>query len=220
MTKKHIFCRLLNMAFSMALWTKVITCDKAGFKSRFCQVHQAGKIGVIPCNLCHRYLCPRYPRLIKELCACKSLYNCRDTFTDVMSALQIHFFMQNKAKFQKVKLNVNKVLTRNYEQLDTWSIRKKQSQTNPNKANFKPNFPTPNSRIYPASHQRTTNNEQRTNNKQTQFQTEYLLAAPILHNYLPVALFPLTSVTSQHYNRILNKISCFGERQMKGFGNG
>jgi hypothetical protein len=43
------------------------------------------------------------------------LYYCRKTFTDVMSALQIHIFMQNKAKFRKVKLNVNKVLTMDYE---------------------------------------------------------------------------------------------------------
>jgi hypothetical protein len=35
-----------------------------------------------------------------------------------------NLFMQNKANFQKVKLNVNKVLTKDYEQLDTWSIRK------------------------------------------------------------------------------------------------
>jgi hypothetical protein len=45
--------------------------------------------------------------------------------------------MQNKAKFKKVKLNVNKVLTKNYEQIDTWSSGTKQSQTNPNKAKFK-----------------------------------------------------------------------------------
>ncbi|NIT60824.1 MAG: hypothetical protein GWN00_32840, partial [Aliifodinibius sp.] len=73
---------------------------------------------------------PRNLWLIKDLC----LYICRDSSTDVMSALQIHLFMQNKAKFKKVKLNVNKVLTMDYVQLDTWSIRKKQSQTNPNKA--------------------------------------------------------------------------------------
>jgi hypothetical protein len=54
-----------------------------------------------------------------------------------MKTLQIKLFMQNKAKFKKVKLNVNKVLTRGYDQLDTWSIRKKQSQTNPNKAKLK-----------------------------------------------------------------------------------
>ncbi len=45
--------------------------------------------------------------------------------------------MQNKANFQKVKLNVTKVITRDYDQMDTWSIGKKQSQTKPNKAKFK-----------------------------------------------------------------------------------
>ncbi len=79
----------------------------------------------------------RNPWLIKVLCAYKSLYNCKDTFTDVMSALQIKLFMQNKAKFQKVKLNVTNLLTKYYDEMDTWSIRKKQSQTNPNKAKSK-----------------------------------------------------------------------------------
>jgi hypothetical protein len=49
-----------------------------------------------------------------------------------VSALQIELFMQNKAKFQKVKSNVNKVLTMDYGQMDTWSIKKKQSQFKPN----------------------------------------------------------------------------------------
>ena len=62
------------------------------------------------------------------------LYCCRETFTNVMSALQIHLFMQNEPKFRKVKLNVNKVLTKNYEQLDTWSIGKNKPKTKPNKA--------------------------------------------------------------------------------------
>ncbi len=83
--------------------------------------------------------------LIKDLRLCKALYDCRDTFTDVMSALQIHLFMQNKANFRKVKFNVTKVLTRNYVQMDTWSIGKNkpnsnpiQSQSNPIKANIMP----------------------------------------------------------------------------------
>jgi hypothetical protein len=70
--------------------------------------------------------------LIKDLRACKVLYNCRETFTDVMSALQIKLFLQNEPNFRKVKLNVNKGLTKDYEQMDTWSIRKKRTQTNPN----------------------------------------------------------------------------------------
>ncbi len=66
------------------------------------------------------------------------LYICRDTITDVVSALQINLFLQNEPNFRKVKLNVNKVLTREYVQLDTWSIRTKQSQTNPNKPKTNP----------------------------------------------------------------------------------
>ncbi len=58
-------------------------------------------------------------------------------FTTVEESLQINSFMQNKAKFQKVKLNVNKVLTRNYEKRTLGQHGKKQSQTNPNKAKFK-----------------------------------------------------------------------------------
>ncbi len=46
--------------------------------------------------------------------------------------------MQNKANFQKVKLNVNKVLTKDYDQLDTWSIRKNEPKTNPKQTQTKP----------------------------------------------------------------------------------
>ena len=52
-----------------------------------------------------------------------------------------NLFMQNKANFQKVKLNVNKVLTRGYVQMDTWSIGKTkpiQSQLKPKQSQFKP----------------------------------------------------------------------------------
>ncbi len=160
MTKKRLFSQLLNKAISMALWTKAITCDKAGFKSRFCQEHQAGKniISVNPVILpalefrrrgSNSSLClcaflwlknpfnQRNPWLINDLRLCKVLYNCRETFTDVMSPLQIRLFMQNKAKFRKSQMSVTNLLTRDYDKMDTWSIRKKQSQTNPNKAKFK-----------------------------------------------------------------------------------
>ncbi len=49
--------------------------------------------------------------------------------------------MQNKANFRKVKLNVNKVIARDYDRMDTWSIRKTkpiQSQSKPIKANTNP----------------------------------------------------------------------------------
>jgi hypothetical protein len=49
--------------------------------------------------------------------------------------------MQNKAKFRKVKLNVNRVLTNDYVQMDTWSIGKTkpiQSQSKPIQSQLKP----------------------------------------------------------------------------------
>jgi hypothetical protein len=70
------------------------------------------------------------------------LYNCKETFTDVMKTLQNKLFMQNKANFQKVKLNVTKVLIKDYDQMDTWSIRKTkpiQSQLKPIQSQFKAN---------------------------------------------------------------------------------
>jgi hypothetical protein len=45
--------------------------------------------------------------------------------------------MQNKANFRKSQMNVNKVLTKDYEKKTLGERGKKQSQTKPNKANFK-----------------------------------------------------------------------------------
>ena len=41
-------------------------------------------------------------------------------------------------------MNVNKVLTKNYEQMDTWSIRKNEPKTNPNEPKTNPNEPKTN----------------------------------------------------------------------------
>ena len=108
-------------------------------------VISASKNLFTPLEICFCFLMgcnQRNPWLIKDLRACKVLYNCRETFTDVMSALQIKLFMQNKAKFRKVKLNVNKVLTKDYEQMDTWSIGKnepKRTQNEPKRTQNEPN---------------------------------------------------------------------------------
>ncbi len=83
-----------------------------------------------PCNPCN-------PWLIKDLRACKVLYICRETFTDVMSPLQIRPFMQNEPNFRKSQMNVNKVLTKDYEIMDTWWSGKNEPKTNPNEPNFK-----------------------------------------------------------------------------------
>jgi hypothetical protein len=86
--------------------------------------------------------------------------------------------MQNKANFRKVKLNVNKVLTMDYDQMDTWSIRKKQSQTNPIQSQSNP--------IKANKMQKQTQNKP----KQSQFQrqksswgaNDRIEKSPIQHN--------------------------------------
>ncbi len=102
-----------------------------------------------PCNPCN-------PRLMKySLCFCTfslTSYGIRSTKDYVRKN---NLFMQNKAKFRKVKFNVTEVLTKDYDQLDTWLNRKTkpiqsqlkpiQSQLKPilcqNKANSNPNKP-------------------------------------------------------------------------------
>ena len=41
-----------------------------------------------------------------------------------------------KANFQKAKMNVNKVLTKDYENMSNWAICENKPNTNPNKANL------------------------------------------------------------------------------------
>jgi len=90
-----------------------------------------------PLETCLLFLMGCNPWLINDLRNYKALYICRDTFTDVMSALQIKLFMQNKAKFRKSQMNVSNYITKDYEKKDTWWSGKKQSQTNPNEPKLK-----------------------------------------------------------------------------------
>ena len=136
----------------MALWTKAITCDKAGFKSRFCQEHQAGKniISVNPVILSNFSSCSSYlrgkkireisvnPRLMNYLCAYKAPVICRLSSvvyrlssTTVESALQNHLFMQNEPNFRKSQMKVNKVLAKDYEKKTLGEHGKNEPKTNP-----------------------------------------------------------------------------------------
>ncbi|MGB2807139.1 MAG: hypothetical protein WBC22_05340 [Sedimentisphaerales bacterium] len=146
---KHLFRRLLKKAVSMALWTKANLCVKSSLleqslprtpiwpkTSMISASKNLYNLLLKICVICGKNL--RNLRLINDLRAYKALYNCKDTFTDVMKTLQNNLFMQNKANFRKVKLNVNKVLTRGYDQMDTWSSGKKQSQTNPKRTQSNP----------------------------------------------------------------------------------
>ncbi len=74
----------------------------------------------------------------KNLCNLRLINDLRSTKDYVRKN---NLFMQNKANFRKVKLNVTKVLTRDYVQMDTWSIRKTkpiQSQLKPIQSQLKP----------------------------------------------------------------------------------
>ncbi len=122
-------------------------------------------VAINPFNL--RNLCPRYLRLINDLRVCKLLYNCREDSTTIESSLQNKLFMQNKANFQKVKLNVNRVLTRDYVQMDTWSSGK----TKPIQTQYKPNSNPIQSQSNPISAQKMP--------KQTQYKAKQSQLNPI-----------------------------------------
>jgi hypothetical protein len=96
---------------------------------------------------------PCNPRLINNLCVYKAPFSLLPYPFSLLRSRMLHsfafslksygisstieqvrknkLFLQNKANFKKVKFNVNDVLTGDYDQLDTWSIR----TTKPIKAN-------------------------------------------------------------------------------------
>ena len=117
-------------------------------------------ICVNPVNLVKKTSCPYClrgekirkisvnPWLINDLRLFKELYIRRDSSTDIEESLQINLFLQNKPNFRKVKLNVNRVLTKDYEDRTLGQAGKtnpiqtqfkaNQTQSNPIKANKMP----------------------------------------------------------------------------------
>ena len=77
-------------------------------------------------------------RLPSVFCYLSSVLCCLFS-TLVVRALQIHPFLTNKANFQKSQINLTYLLKRNYEQMDTWSIRKNKAKTKPIQTQFKAN---------------------------------------------------------------------------------
>jgi hypothetical protein len=67
------------------------------------------------------------------------LYICKDTFTNVVSALQNHFFMQNKPNFLDDQMNVSSFIATNYEQRTMNYEIKNKPKTNPIQSQYKPN---------------------------------------------------------------------------------
>jgi len=50
----------------------------------------------------------------------------------------INLFLQNEPNFKKVKLSITIEMKKDYEQMDTWSIRKNEPKTNPNEPKTNP----------------------------------------------------------------------------------
>jgi len=74
---------------------------------------------------------PLYKLLSSVICLLSS--------TLVEGALQIHPFLTNKANFQKSQVNLTNAITREYEQMDTWSRGKNKAKTKPIQTQFKAN---------------------------------------------------------------------------------
>ncbi len=129
----------------------------------------------------------------------------------------INLFLQNEPNFRKSQVNVSDLLTMEYEQMDTWSIRKNEPKTNPNEPNSKPisaNEMPKRTQYKPKQTQFITAWPEK-----RQFQKGYLLVKCIMDNYLPLALFPLTSCPAGRYNSACSKISFLEKNQLKGYGN-
>jgi hypothetical protein len=71
--------------------------------------------------------------------------------------------LQNEPNFKKVKLSVTKEMKKDYEQMDTWSIRKNETKTNPNEPKTNPIFDN------------KTTIQTQFKPKQTQFQSKKML---------------------------------------------
>ncbi len=56
-------------------------------------------------------------------------------FTTVEESLQINSFMQNEPNYLDEQMNVNKVLTKDYEKNSNWTLGENEPKTNPIKAN-------------------------------------------------------------------------------------
>ncbi len=111
MTNKHLFSRLKNPV----ILSNLSSCLRA------LRALRGEKI----CAICGNSWS------INDLRAYKSLYRCKETFTDVMSALQIRPFMQNKANFRKSQMNVSTILTKDYENNSNWTLGQNEPKTNP-----------------------------------------------------------------------------------------
>jgi len=137
MTNKTQFCSFyaLFCTFCASLWLKRTVFTRLQIKVRPKGLHNfAFYILIFNFSSCLRVL---RGEKIREIRVNPWLLNDLRSTKDYVR--KNNLFMQNEPNFQKVKFNVTKVLTTDYDQLDTWSIRKNEPKTNPIQTQFKPN---------------------------------------------------------------------------------
>jgi hypothetical protein len=125
--KAPFYVSFCTFCASLRLTITVFTRPKTSLPHEIAQRYLFGLISASK-NLCN---------LLLKICAIcgKNLRNLRlikDLRSTKVYVRNYKLFMQNEPKFRKVKLNVTKVLTKDYDQMDTWSIRKNEPKTNPN----------------------------------------------------------------------------------------
>jgi len=75
-------------------------------------------------------------KLLSSIVCRPSSIVCRLSFTTVEESLQIRLFMQNEPNFRKSQMNVNNVLTTDYEKRTLGERGKNEPKTNPNEPNY------------------------------------------------------------------------------------
>jgi len=131
----------------MALWTKASLCVKSSLlEQSLPRTPSRPKTSIISVN----------PVILSNLSSCLGVFVAKNPcnqrnprlkilfvpvhgiFTTVERALQISLFMQNEPNFRKSQMNINKVLTRDYEKRTLGESGKNEPNTNPKRSQLKP----------------------------------------------------------------------------------
>jgi len=123
--------------------------------------------------------------------------------------------MQNKPNSPKAQMSVSRVSTMDYEKKTLGESGKNKPNSNPIQSQTNPISEMPKmnvNKVLTKDYEnkwlwRLRKNKPNTNPNKAKF--TYPKRGRIRHNYLPSALFPLTSSTTRDYNEIFSQISFF-----------
>jgi hypothetical protein len=126
MAKKHLFI-LLQINVCPKGLHKLNTEYYILATNRSWPIYQVGPRNLsTPLETCFLFLMGRNLLLINDLRLRKITYE------------KIKLFLQNEPNFRKRQIDVSSFITKEYEQMDTWSIRKNEPKTNPNEPKTNP----------------------------------------------------------------------------------